>query len=78
LSGKEIKDNENLLKHTAVAVSLEGMLPGDKFEITVLEGRDVHTYDIVIGATGNYVISLANEVEIISVFFKESINDNPH
>ena len=72
LSNQNIQDGKNLLNHTAAAVSLEGMLPGDKFQITVLEDRQTKTYDIVIGATGNYIISLENDIEILSVYFKGS------
>ena len=74
LSDKNIQVAPNLLQHTAVALSIEGMLPGDKFEITTLEGRNTNTYNIVIGATGSYIISLANGIEILNIKFNITKN----
>jgi hypothetical protein len=41
---------------------LEGLIPGEKLSITTLEGEDPKTYSIMIGATGQYVIDLSNNV----------------
>ena len=70
LAKNKIKNNTNLLQFTAESVILEGLLPGDKFEITTLEGRETRTYTAVIGATGKYAIDLSNNVQILSLSFK--------
>ena len=77
LSANKIENNKNLLKFTASSIYLEDLLPGDKLSITTLEGRDTHTYTVMIGATGRYIIDLSNNVEILSLSFENSGNNNP-
>ena len=65
------------MKYPAAAVSLEGLLPGDKFELSTIEDGKSKTYSIVIGATGRYIISLNNNVTITSLKFNGTIGGEP-
>ena len=62
LSANKIENNKNLLKFTASSIYLEDLTPGEKLNITTLEGKDPKTYTIMIGATGRYIIDLSNNV----------------
>lgn len=75
LSVNKIKNNKNLLKFTASSIYLEDLTPGEKLNITTLEGKDPKTYTIMIGATGRYIIDLSNNVQILEVSFKDSENN---
>lgn len=77
LAQHKVEVNKNLLKYPAAAVSLEGMLPGDKFEVSTIEDGKAKTYSIVIGATGRYIISLNNNVTITNLIFKGTIGNEP-
>lgn len=76
LSANKIENNKNLLKFTASSIYLEDLTPGEKLNITTLEGKDPKTYTIMIGATGRYIIDLSNNVQILNVSFKDSENNN--
>lgn len=76
LSANKIKNNKNLLKFTASSIYLEDLTPGEKLNITTLEGKDPKTYTIMIGATGRYIIDLSNNVQILNISFKDSENNN--
>jgi hypothetical protein len=62
------------LRYPAVAIYLEGLLPGDKFNLSIIEDGEKKTYPIVIGATGKYIISLNNNVTITNLTFNGEIN----
>lgn len=76
LSANKIENNKNLLKFTASSIYLEDLTPGEKLNITTLEGKNPKTYTIMIGATGRYIIDLSNNVQILDVSFKDSENNN--
>ena len=76
LSANKIENNKNLLKFTASSIYLEDLTPGEKLNITTLEGKDPKTYTIMIGATGRYIIDLSNNVQILDVSFKNNENNN--
>lgn len=60
---KNAQMKKNLLNgRTAVAIKLEGMLPGDKIEMIVDGTKQI----FAIGATGYYEIDLNNQVNITS------------
>lgn len=75
LSTNKIENNKNLLKFTASSIYLEDLTPGEKLNITTLEGKDPKTYTIMIGATGRYIIDLSNNVQVLNVSFKDSENN---
>ena len=75
LSANKIENNKNLLKFTASSIYLEDLTPGEKLNITTLEGKDPKTYTIMIGATGRYIIDLSNNVQVLNVSFKDSENN---
>lgn len=57
----------NVLKHYPIsAVRMEGMNPGDKFNIIWASGDST---SIVVGVTGSYIIDLDSGVEINSIVF---------
>lgn len=76
LSANKIQNNKNILKFIASSIYLEDLTPGEKLNITTLEGKDPKTYTIMIGATGRYIIDLSNNVQILDVSFKDSENNN--
>ena len=76
LSANKIQNNKNILKFIASSIYLEDLIPGEKLNITTLEGKDPKTYTIMIGATGRYIIDLSNNVQILDVSFKDSENNN--
>ena len=76
LSANKIENNKNLLKFIASSIYLEDLIPGEKLNITTLEGKDPKTYTIMIGATGRYIIDLSNNVQILDVSFKNNENNN--
>ena len=76
LSTNKIENNKNLLKFIASSIYLEDLTPGEKLNITTLEGKDPKTYTIMIGATGRYIIDLSNNVQILDVSFRDSENNN--
>lgn len=76
LSANKIENNKNLLKFTASSIYLEDLTPGEKLNITTLEGKDPKAYTIMIGATGRYIIDLSNNVQILDISFKDSENNN--
>lgn len=76
LSANKIENNKNLLKFIASSIYLEDLIPGEKLNITTLEGKDPKTYTIMIGATGRYIIDLSNNVQILGVSFKDNENNN--
>ena len=76
LSANKIENNKNLLKFIASSIYLEDLTPGEKLNITTLEGKDSKTYTIMIGATGRYIIDLSNNVQILNISFKDSENNN--
>ena len=76
LSANKIENNKNLLKFIASSIYLEDLTPGEKLNITTLEGKDPKTYTIMIGATGRYIIDLSNNVQILNISFKDSENNN--
>ena len=71
-----IADDDNILKHPAVAIRLEGMIPGDQIWIDDGIIRDVESqvsgYNVVIGVTGSYIIDLSNNVTISKISFMGS------
>lgn len=76
LSANKIENNKNLLKFIASSIYLEDLIPGEKLNITTLEGKNPKTYTIMIGATGRYIIDLSNNVQILDVSFKNNENNN--
>lgn len=76
LSANKIQNNKNILKFIASSIYLEDLIPGEKLNITTLEGKDPKTYTIMIGATGRYIIDLSNNVQILGVSFKDNENNN--
>ena len=51
----------------ATSARFEGMLPGDQIKITLDEQGDNNSFVVVIGATGNYLIELQSNIEILSI-----------
>lgn len=76
LSKIKIKNEENLLQHTASSLLLEGMLPGDKFKIKTRTDEKEQDNLVVIGSTGRYIIDLKNNVKILSLSFQNSANND--
>lgn len=76
LSANKIQNNKNILKFIASSIYLEDLIPGEKLNITTLEGKDPKTYTIMIGTTGRYIIDLSNNVQILGVSFKDNENNN--
>lgn len=76
LSKNKIKNNTNLLKFQAESIYLEGLLPGDKLQITTVENDKENNYSIMIGATGKYIIDLNNNVKIKDLHFKDNSGNN--
>ena len=58
--------NDNLLNFTATSLRFEGVLPGERFNITYNNGVP---YSITIGATGSYIINFDKELQITEVRF---------
>ena len=71
---KTLDGKENLLRYPAVSIYLEGLLPGDKFNLSIIEDGEKKIYPIVIGATGKYIVSLNNNVTITDLTFNGTIN----
>ena len=58
----EFTDDGACYKESEKTIYLEDLIPGEKLNITTLEGKDPKTYTIMIGVTGRYIIDLSNNV----------------
>ena len=82
----EVENSDNLLNYKAVALRLDGMIPGDKIFINDGISRPTGEYDaegkaikapgytLVIGITGSYILDLDSNVVITEVKLKELEN----
>ena len=79
-------ENDNILNYRAVALRFEGMIPGDRLYIddkivreprTLDEnGRPITGFGVIIGSTGSYSVDLDAGVEVYSVRFEGSEDNN--
>lgn len=74
-----IGSEQNLLKYKAIALRLEGLIPGDKIYINDgIKRSGKMGYTLVIGITGSYNIDLEAGMEITQIKFEgspDNIND---
>lgn len=64
---------DNILAHSpAVALKFEGMIPGDKIHLVLMDGSQK---DIVVGVTGSYIIDLQQGAEVKFVGLYSSLDN---
>jgi len=76
LSKTGLGSNRNIINYNAVSLRFEGLIPGDKLYIKVEDKNESYDLDVIIGATGSYIIDLEAGVTVSAVRFIDSPTDN--
>lgn len=76
LSKTGLGSTKNIINYSAVSLRFEGLIPGDKLYIKVEDKDESYDLDVIIGATGSYIIDLDAGVTVSMVNFIDSPTDN--
>jgi hypothetical protein len=76
LSKTGLGSAKNIINYNAVSLRFEGLIPGDKLYIKIEDKSESYDLDVIIGATGSYIIDLDAGVTVSAVNFIDSPTDN--